>query len=330
MDLNPMIRSAYQGLYECYLHTNQPEKALEYLERSHRMERHLLNQERLRTMDELEIQYETAKTEKELALAENENLLQDRQLARQRGLILLLALGLALLLALVLLFRQRQKVAQLTADRERVAHQQAVEHLHAEKEFAALQALFAGQEQERRRVANDLHDSLGGLLYALRLRLPDSVPDKVRQLAEAAMTENRRISQDLLPPALARIGLVAALREWRPQFEQNFGLPAKFDLPEQELPLPDETAVSLFRIAQELTTNAAKHAQATQVSLRLTAAAGKVLLLVQDDGIGFDPAQLSESALKTVRSRVRLISGRLEVESAPGKGAAVGVVVAAG
>lgn len=325
-----MIRSAYQGLYECYLHTNQPEKALEYLERSHRMERHLLNQERLRTMDELEIQYETAKTEKELALAENENLLQDRQLARQRGLILLLALGLALLLALVLLFRQRQKVAQLTADRERVAHQQAVEHLHAEKEFAALQALFAGQEQERRRVANDLHDSLGGLLYALRLRLPDSVPDKVRQLAEAAMTENRRISQDLLPPALARIGLVAALREWRPQFEQNFGLPAKFDLPEQELPLPDETAVSLFRIAQELTTNAAKHAQATQVSLRLTAAAGKVLLLVQDDGIGFDPAQLSESALKTVRSRVRLISGRLEVESAPGKGAAVGVVVAAG
>ncbi len=117
------------------------------------------------------------------------------------------------------------------------------------------------------------------------------------------------------------------MREWREQFEQTFGLQAEFDLPEQELSLPDETAVSLFRIAQELMTNAAKHARAAHVSLRLSALDNKLRLIVQDDGIGFDPARLPDSAFKTVRSRVLLIGGRLVVESAPGKGAVVGVEI---
>lgn len=320
LDLNPQIQAAYGGLYDCYLHTGDLRKALEYLERAQRMERHLQSEVRWRTVDELEIRYRTAEKEKQLALAENENLLQARQLARQRNLVVVLALALALAAALVLLFRLRQKTTRLEAERERLRHRQELERLQTEKEFAALQALFAGQEQERRRVANDLHDSLGGILYALRLRLPGDAPEKIRQLADTAIAENRRISQALLPPALARVGLVAALREWQPQFEQTFGLPARLYLPAEEPALPDETAVSLFRIAQELLTNAAKHAQATLVTMHLSVSGSHIILRVQDDGAGFNPATLPESAFKTVRSRVRLLGGTLAVGSTPGGG----------
>ena len=328
LDLNPNIQNLYASLSECYLHTGYPGKALEYLDRAHQMERHLLNENRLRSIDELEVQYQKAETGKRLALAENENLTKSRQLLQHRWVITLLAAGLLLAVLLLLFFRQQKRVVRLNAARERMAHEQALEKLEAEKEFSALQALFAGQEQERRRVANDLHDSLGGLLYGLRLQLSSGMLEKGRQTLEAALTENRRISQDLLPPALARLGLLAALREWRPQFEQLFGLPVLLDLPEGEMALPDETAISLFRIAQELMTNAAKHAVgAVRVSVQLFSADGRLTLLVEDDGAGFDPAALPDSAFKTVRSRVRLLGGRLQVDNAPGRGATVVVEV---
>lgn len=327
-DLNPKIQLFYQALADCYRYTGLARKALEYQERAYLMERHIFSEERLRSIDELEIRYQTAETEKQLALAENENLLKVRQLSRYRWVTTLLASGLAFVVLLLLLFRKQKEVARLSAARERAGHEQALAKLRAEKEFSELQALFAGQEQERRRVANDLHDSLGGLLYALRLQLPAGTPEKARRTLETAMAENRRISQALLPPALARVGLCAALREWRDQFEQTFGLPLRPELPGQEPALPDDTAAALFRIAQELTTNAAKHAAGAEwVSVRVVADNERLMLRVEDNGAGFEPSALPETAFKTVRSRVRLLGGQLRVDSAPGKGTAVQVEV---
>ncbi|MBK6933301.1 MAG: hypothetical protein IPH12_21510 [Saprospirales bacterium] len=299
---------------------------MDYLERAYYMERYLLNENRLHSIDEIEIRYRTAEKEKQLALVENQNLVKARQLLRQRWSIALLTLGLALSVLLSLFFRKQKQLVRLAAARERAEHEQALALLRAEKEFSEIQALFAGQEQERRRVANDLHDSLGGLLYALRLQLPAGTPEKTRRALEAAMAENRRISQALLPPALARVGLCAALREWREQFEQRFGLPMRLELPEAEPALPDDTTTALFRIAQELTTNAAKHATgAGWVAVQITLAGNQLRLKVADNGAGFEPSALPETAFKTVRSRVRLLGGQLRVESAPGQGACLQV-----
>ena len=327
LDLNPTIRNLYGLQSDCYQHTGRLEKALEYLGRANSMERYLLNENRLRSIDELEIQYHKAETEKHLALAENENLLQSRQLLRHRWVITLLVTGLFSAILLLLLFWQQKKVDRLTREREHAEHEQTLVTLQAEKEFSALQALFTGQEKERQRIANDLHDSLGGLLYALRLQLSGGLLDKARQTLETALAENRRISQDLLPPTLTRIGLVAALREWQQQFEHNFGMTVRLELPDSELSLPDETAISVFRIAQELMTNAAKYSQSTLVSVRLTFAEGKLTLSVQDYGIGLAVLSLPETAFKTVRSRTRLLGGHMVVESAPGRGTRVVVCI---
>lgn len=331
-ELNPKIQSFYQALSDCYRYTGQMRKALEYQERAYRMERYIFNEERLRNIDELEIRYQITETEKRLALVENENLLKARQLLQHRWALTLLAAGLLFAVLLLLLYRQQKKATRLLSLREQAEHQQALQQLQQEKEFDSLQALFTGQELERRRIAHDLHDSLGGILYALGLQLsnPDPTPEllsKARHILNTAIGENHRISQDLVPSVLARLGPVAALREWKEQFEKMYDLPVQLDLPGSLARLPEHIETNLFRIAQELMLNTAKHAQASRLALHLIPGEHLLSLVVEDDGVGFDVARLPSGFLKTVYSRTQLTKGRLQVDSAPGKGTAVMVEI---
>ncbi len=331
-EFNPKIQSFYQALADCYRYTGQIRKALEYQDRAYRMERYIFNEERLRSIDEMEIQYRKAETEKRLVLAENENLLKARQLLQHRWAVTLLAAGLLFTILVLLLYRQQKKATRLLALQEQTEHEQALRQLQQEKEFASLQALFTGQEHERRRIAHDLHDSLGGILYALGLQLSNPNPttealSKARNTLETAITENRRISQDLVPAALARLGTVAALREWKEQFEKLYNLPVQLDLPEKLPRLPEHIETNLFRIAQELMLNTAKHAEASSLAIHLIPDEQMLSLIVEDDGIGFDVARLPSGFLKTVYSRTQLVRGRLHVDSVPGKGTAVMVEI---
>jgi signal transduction histidine kinase len=325
LDLNDLTINIYKSLHHCYLQTNQLEKAYEYSLRASEMDDYLLNETRLKAFDELEVKYHTAEKEKQLALAENENLRKARQLAQSRWVIVMLVFGLFLAALLVRNFQQKKKVAQLIAVHNQMRHEQELQHLHREHELVALQALFAGQEQERRRIANELHDSLGGLLYSMQLQLSkaENPPADLRQTLENAIAENRRISQNLLPATLARLGLCAALREWAEQFEKTHVLPVHLDLPGEDLTLPDEVGISLFRIAQELMNNVAKHAGATHLALHLHPGDETLALLVKDDGAGFDIHQQVAGFLKTVRSRTQLLKGKLHVDSEPGHGTTV-------
>jgi signal transduction histidine kinase len=157
----------------------------------------------------------------------------------------------------------------------------------------------------------------------LQLSKAENPPADLRQTLENAIAENRRISQNLLPATLARLGLCAALREWAEQFEKTHVLPVHLDLPGEDLTLPDEVGISLFRIAQELMNNVAKHAGATHLALHLHPGDETLALLVKDDGAGFDIHQQVAGFLKTVRSRTQLLKGKLHVDSEPGHGTTV-------
>jgi signal transduction histidine kinase len=329
-ELNPKIQSFYQALSDCYRYTGQMRKALEYQERAYLMERHIFNEERLRSIDELEIRYQTTETEKRLALAENENLLKARQLLQHRWALTLLTAGLLFAILVILLYRQQKKATRLLALQEQAQHQYTLRQLQQEKEFDSLQALFKGQEHERRRIAHDLHDSLGGILYALGLQLSSQTAEalsKARNILDTAIAENHRISQDLVPAALARLGPIAALREWKAQFEKMYELPAQLDLPENLARLPEHIETNLFRIAQELMLNTAKHAYASRLAVHLIPGDRMLTLIVEDDGTGFDVARQSPGFLKTVYSRTQLIRGQIQIDSAPGKGTAVMVEI---
>jgi signal transduction histidine kinase len=211
------------------------------------------------------------------------------------------------------------------------------------RELAALnrQAGQLAALQERQRLARELHDSVSQALYGIGLgartaravleRSPEKggeAMDYVLSLAEAGLTEMRALIFELRPESLASEGLVTALGK------QAAALRARHQIQVQtvfgdEPAVPLEAKEALYRVAQEALNNAARHAHARQVELRLESADGSVRLLVLDDGQGFDPKKdyPGHLGLRSMRERVERLGGRLTIESAPGSGARVEAIV---
>lgn len=212
-----------------------------------------------------------------------------------------------------------------------------------EREFRRLgRAVWRVQEDERRRLARELHDGVGQNLTAIKHRLaaiagtlPDTnadaraALDATIALCADTLEDTRHLSRLLRPPVLDDLGLEAALR-WlaRSQAEAS-GLGISVDI-EALPPLDADLQTLLFRVAQEALNNVAKHAEASSVLLRLVARGGLVQLQIADDGRGCEPdvaLQSGGSGLGGMRERLRLYEGRLEMHSAPGEGTRLRAVV---
>ncbi len=197
------------------------------------------------------------------------------------------------------------------------------------------------REQERSRVARELHDDLAQSLTALKMDLTRCSADlrdgetqlrprleAMQAMVDETVKATRRISADLRPLMLDDLGLVPAA-EWLIQnFTQRTGIPCEFSVDPPELDLQDPHATAVFRILQESLTNAAKHAQAARVDVSVSADEAEIILRVRDDGRGFDtgqPRKPNSFGLAGLRERASLLGGDISVESAAGRGTLVEV-----
>jgi two-component system, chemotaxis family, CheB/CheR fusion protein len=245
----------------------------------------------------------------------------------------------------------QETLEQRVTDRTRelaTAHEAlkgVVERATIEVEHTALLAqLVTAQEVERRRLARDLHDQLGQRLTLLRLRLeslkssasdPKQVGDGIEGLLHVVKqldTDVDFLAWQLRPVALDDLGLDAALENYVKEWSQHFNLKGQFrsgDSRHERLPQAIET--NLYRIAQEALNNCAKHSKCTRAELLLENRDGALVLIIEDDGIGFDPDKTSTRGghlgLIGMRERAILLNGELEVESEPGKGTTIFVRV---
>jgi signal transduction histidine kinase len=188
------------------------------------------------------------------------------------------------------------------------------------------------REEEKARIARDLHDQLGQLLTGLKLDLLwleerlEAMPTSpavnalieravgASELSERLVAEVQRIATDLRPAALDRLGLGAALRQEARRFEKRTGVRCRVEEPVALPALPPAVAVTLYRIAQEALTNVARHARARSVSIRLEAGRDRVAVAVEDDGVGIDPARAEDPGalgLAGMRERATLEGGEL-------------------
>jgi len=205
-----------------------------------------------------------------------------------------------------------------------------------------LALVTAAQEEERRRIAQELHDGLGPTLASLNIRLRTArkllerdhhpAAEDIEELAEQAQVsiqDIRRLIYDLRPAALDELGLVPALRQYLAHCQQEHDLSIEFTADEDpHLPAPVE--IALFRIAQEGLNNVVRHAKAHHVDVVLMRDEAHVTLRIADDGRGFDPQASrlgTHLGLWSMRERVEQLGGRFEVESAPGAGTTVRVVI---
>lgn len=201
-----------------------------------------------------------------------------------------------------------------------------------------LSKLLTAHEDERRRIARELHDEVSqsltglmiGLMAARRVSDAESLRDRLASIyasTEATLEEVRKIIHDLRPTVLDDLGLVSAVRVHARNMLESAGVKLIFDaygFGTRRLPAHMETAV--FRVAQEAITNIGRHAQASMASVRLTLRDGRLVLSVEDDGVGFDPAKVGARkedrrvGLLGMAERASLIGGDLRIDSGPGQG----------
>ncbi len=190
---------------------------------------------------------------------------------------------------------------------------------------ALVRRLLAAGEEERRRIARELHDEISQLLTVIQLSLDDVGGDaaalaKAKDLLTRTQQEVHRVIFDLRPSLLDDLGLAAAVKWYGNNYLEKQGLEVRLEV-EEELPLPADVEISVFRIYQEIVTNILRHAGAETVSVELYRTAGELVLAVEDDGRGFDPAAKSEGVgLVGMRERAELVGGSIRFDSEPGMG----------
>lgn len=196
------------------------------------------------------------------------------------------------------------------------------------------------REDERSRLARNLHDELGALLTSVKLdaarirsRLAGASPEALERLAHLVSTLNRSIAlgrgviEDLRPSTLSNLGLVPTLEILAREYAEQSGVEVDCDL--TPVRLGATTELTVYRLVQEAITNISKYAGARHVGLTLAVREGLVTVSVRDDGAGFDPATLPASAhaLVGMRFRVEAEGGTLRVESAPGRGTCLTLIL---
>jgi signal transduction histidine kinase len=198
------------------------------------------------------------------------------------------------------------------------------------------------REQERSRIAMELHDDLGQQLTGLKLELSwlggrmkegrQATPEEVgamRQLLDTAIASVRRIATDLRPPILDDLGFGEAVKWQTAEFAKRSGLDISLDLQAQALVEDDLVATALFRVVQESLTNVARHAGATQVKVSLTADESNLLLTVSDNGAGIDAASGKGNGigLVSMRERATALGGKFNIAGVPGAGTTIAVTL---
>jgi len=197
------------------------------------------------------------------------------------------------------------------------------------------QRIIEVQEEERARIARELHDQLGQELVALKIELVSlaerlaGVPplrDRARamlELVEQLDATSHRIAVSLRPDILDELGLVRAIQWYAEDFERRSGISCPVEAPVDEPVLPRQTATCAYRILQEALTNVWKHSGASQARIRITASDSTVCVSVSDNGVGLDPKRLPDTpslGLLGMRERASLAGGRISMRRNRGKG----------
>lgn len=216
------------------------------------------------------------------------------------------------------------------------AEQERIDREHLREQY--ISGVIVAQENERQRIARELHDSASQSLTSLLVGLQnlkqsanaDEIQcrvDELRSVIAATLDEIHVISWRLRPRTLDDLGLVIAVKHYVQDYQKRYSIPVEVVISGIEQRLAPELETTIYRIVQEGLTNIARYAQATNVSLIITCKDNKIRIIIEDNGIGFDPVAVQKRGdrlgLPGIRERAGLFGGTLTIESQPGQGASL-------
>lgn len=285
-----------------------------------------INDAVIKATSELDANYESEKRDIQIKL--QQVLIKEKE---TMNYILLGAIVLGIFLTL-LVFRNHKHRENLQKAR--------ISELETEKQLAAAEAVLKGEEMERTRIAKDLHDGLGGMLSGIKysfstmkgnlIMTPENSQafERSMDMLDSSIKEMRRVAHNMMPEALVRFGLDTALKDFCHDINQSGALQANY----QSIGLADAdveqtTAITLYRIVQELINNILKHAAAKTAILQVTKTGNQLTMTVEDDGNGFDTVIIEHGGggmgWSNIKNRIEFLKGKVDVDSKPGKGTSV-------
>lgn len=290
---------------------------------------------------DMEKRYQTIERENEILKLQDTNQKQLLNMSRTKRWTILLAS--ALVMALVIAWfswKLAQKNRQTLEQRE-LLHREELLNLRQKEKLLQYSSVLQAQEEERNRIARDLHDGLGGLLAGVKLRLSSIVsrekqktgtehPDipAVIEGLDQSVDELRRIARNMMPESLLSIGLKPALADLC-RYMQTPETPIRFESFDLRESYSQSVLIGVYRISQELLSNAVRHARASQIILQCSESDNQFLLTVEDDGCGFNLNGTGKKGmgLDNIKNRVALLHGRMEIDSKPGCSTTVNIQI---
>jgi two-component system, NarL family, sensor kinase len=274
---------------------------------------------------------------KYLAQKKELDMLSQQKIIKQKNILnYLLASGLLLLLGIItsLYFNYRSK--------QKLQLQHIIK-LETQQQLTATEAVLKGEEQERTRLAKDLHDGLGGMLSGIKYSFNTMKGNMVMtndnaqafersmDMLDSSIKEMRRVAHNMMPEALVRFGLDTALKDFCNEIQQSGALHISYQSIGLENVIIDQTiSITIYRIVQELINNTMKHAVAKNAIVQITKSDNQLSVTVEDDGKGFDTAIINNPVgmgWSNITNRVEFLKGKLDIDSQRGKGTSVHIEI---
>ncbi len=289
----------------------------------------LLNEKKTEQVADMRVRYETEQKEKELLAerAEKERLAKEKALAdirlynRNKWIIGISSVSLIIILSALALGQRKRRKLQAEKDAALIREREN-----------GIKAVFDAQEEERQRIAKDLHDGVGQQVSALKIHLQGfkkrfsaNMPeeekkiDDILEMVSETGNDIRNISHQMMPRALTELGLVAALEDMLEKSFKYHKIRYSFEQHGMDERLSEHVEIGLYRIAQELINNILKHAGASKVDVQLLKTPSHCILIVEDDGKGIDSEGSSDGiGMMNINNRLRTLKGELNMESEEG------------
>ncbi len=329
----------YQNILAVYSQLGNYEKAFEYQTKYYELNDSIYNIEKTEVIADLTLKYEKEKDQARILALENENLEKDldlRKRTNQRNVYLFTGSGFIFILFFLFIFH-RQK-----SRKDKIIAEQKIKQLEEEKKLLAAKFLVEGQEEERKRIAKELHDGLGVLLSTTKMQFttikdksPEnkSIIEKATKLLEQATGDVRKISHNMMPGLLTKFGFYEATEDIFDKINETEGLNAGTKIIGDTKRLPENMEIMLYRIIQEMVNNTLKHAEAKNILLDINIQPEMLNIKYSDDGKGFNVEEKIESrsiGLASIQSRVNFLNGELNIESTFGKGTVYNIQISTG
>ncbi len=332
--------NALTNLSDYYYRTGNPAKAYDFLQRAASLKDSMLSETNIKQINTLSAIYESDKKLKEILQLRNEKEIQQTAVKEKSTLNrIFIATIVGLLIFGYLVYRDFKKGQQIANQQQEIQHQK-ISELQKDKQLLTVDAMLRGQEEERSRMAKDLHDGLGGMLSGVKLSFVNlkeklllpaeyqvNFERSINQL-DNTISELRKIAHNLMPEVLVNFGLEEALKDFCRSMQISSGKSIVYQQFGEDRKLNSQAEINIYRIVQELVNNALKHAGADQIIVQLSKGEHKTTITVEDDGKGFDTQTTGVkkgAGLSNIKNRINYFNGVLDIVSDPGNGTSVSI-----